>query len=298
MKVIAPLALTTAMLTSSTVPETDYTEWAAGTAYTVGQRCMRSSVHKCFEALTANTGKTPESSPTDWLDLGATNRWKMFDQKVGTRTQSTTSMTYVITPGQVVSGIALLELSASSVSVTISDDTDGVVYSQSANLSNSLMAADFWHYFFDPITRRTSVIFSGIPPYWGATVTITVSGGAGEMIECGVCVLGSLTEFAEAVRYGARVGIIDYSAKSTDAFGNVVVVQRAFSKRASWQFLLKNSDIDLYQSLLASLRATPAVYIGADQYDSMALYGFFKDFDTVISYPTVSECSIELEGLV
>ena len=38
MKVLAPIAVTDSMLTSSTVAETDHAEWAVGTAYTAGQR--------------------------------------------------------------------------------------------------------------------------------------------------------------------------------------------------------------------------------------------------------------------
>ena len=73
MKIIAPFELTGAVLTSSTVPENDYAEWAAGTAYTAGQKVIRLTTHKIYEALASTTGDTPETSPTKWLDLGATN---------------------------------------------------------------------------------------------------------------------------------------------------------------------------------------------------------------------------------
>ena len=63
MKIIAPFELTGAMLTSSTVPETDYAEWAAGTAYSVGQKVIRLTTHRAYEALTSSTGKVPEDSP-------------------------------------------------------------------------------------------------------------------------------------------------------------------------------------------------------------------------------------------
>lgn len=157
MKIIAPFGLTGTLLTSSTVPENDYAEWAAGTAYSAGQKVMRLTTHKNYEALTANTGKTPESNPADWLDLGATNRWAMFDQKVGTSTTATTSMTYVFAVGQVVQAIGFMELSnVKSITVTVTDAVDGVVYNQTKVLASTLFASDWWHYFFDP--DRKSVV--------------------------------------------------------------------------------------------------------------------------------------------
>ena len=298
MKVIAPFEITGTILHSSTVPENDYAEWAAGTAYSVGQKVIRLTTHKIYEALASTTGDTPETSPTKWLDLGATNRWKMFDQKVGTRTSATSTITVEFTVGQVVPAVALLELDAREVTVTVTDAVDGIVYSRTQELQGLLVASDWWHYFFDPFVRRSSVIFNDLPSYRNATVKVEIVGGALETVECGVCIIGQVYQFAEAVRYGARAGIQDYSRKETDDWGNYEVVERAFAKRANWNLLISNTDVDLYQTTLASLRATPAVYIGGDNYDATFVYGFYKDFDIVISYPKFAECSIELEGLI
>src|SRR4030065_1750756 len=45
------------------------------------------SSHKIYESLQAgNLGNTPHKSPTCWLDLGNTNRWKMFDLYLTSKT--------------------------------------------------------------------------------------------------------------------------------------------------------------------------------------------------------------------
>jgi hypothetical protein len=62
--------------------------------------------------------------------------------------------------------------------------------------------------------------------------------------------------------------------------------------------LVANNDIDKMQRTLASLRATPALYIGSDRFDATLIYGFYRDFEINIEYYTHSECSIELEGLI
>lgn len=299
MKVLAPISVTSAMLTSSTVAETDYAEWVAGTAYTAGQKVIRLTTHKVYEALDATTGDTPETSPTKWLDLGATNRWKMFDSKVGTATTNTTSMVYVIEPGVMFNAMAFLELAAATVQVQVTDSIEGVVYDKTITLTGELGYADWYSYFFEESERKSFAVFDDIPSYRLATITVTITAGTeGETVECGVCLLGQWYEFADAVRYGASAGIVDYSKKSVDDFGNVQITQRAYSKRAAWQYLINNRDLDKLQKVLAGLRATPALYVGSDRFDATLIYGFYRDFDITIEYYNHSECSIELEGLI
>jgi len=96
-------------------------------------------------------------------------------------------------------------------------------------------------------------------------------------------------------------GIIDYSRKDTDPTSGVVTfVPRAYSKRMSGQFLLANGAISGVQQILASIRATPSVYIGSEgaDYGALIVYGFYRDFSIDIAYPTHSWCRIEVEGLV
>src|SRR5690606_11719085 len=88
MRIIKPVDVTPAILTSSNVPETDYAAWSAATAYAVGDKVTYN--HRNYEALVAHTGANPEtdtSDPPKWLDLGADNRWRMFDDKVGSLTE-------------------------------------------------------------------------------------------------------------------------------------------------------------------------------------------------------------------
>lgn len=296
MKVIKPIDITTAMLTSN-VPETDYAEWVSGTTYSSGQRVIRATVHKIYEALKSTTGKTPEDNPEDWLDLGATNRWKMFDQKAGSVTARTANITVEIEAGQVVQSVALLGLAASSVTVTVTDDTDGEVYSNTQDLPPIIEASDWFHYFFDQQRNKTVAYFDGLPSYRSASVDGYFDCGAAETVECGTCIVGDWYAFADAVRYGASMGIRDYSKKEADEFGNYYIVERKFSKTASWQFMITKEKVDLFMDVMSSLRAKPTIYIGGTNYDSVSVYGIPIDFDVLIEYPKFSMCSIELEGL-
>lgn len=298
MKILTPFAVTDSILTSSNVPENDHAEWASGTAYTTGQKVIRASTHRIYEALQNSTGKTPESEPTFWLDTGATNRWRLFDKKIGTVTSKADSLEYTFTPGKITTGVALLELSAESVRVVVTDPVEGVVYDQTQILTAPLSSSDWHSYFFEPVTRRTYAIFEGLPSYRLGVITVTVAGLAGETVQCGVCLLGTVKEFAKGIRYGARAGIQDYSRKAVDDWGNLEIRERPFSKRAFWDVTVPNSSIDGLQRTLAALRATATLYIGSSLYEATVIYGFFIDFEISLPYPNHSECTIELEGLI
>ena len=208
-------------------------------------------------------------------------------------------MTYVFAVGQIVQAIGFMELSnVKSITVTVTHAVDGVVYNHTRELESTLLASNWWRYFFDPIQRRTSVFFYGLPSYRNASLSITFTGDTGITIGCGVCMIGQYYEFADAVRIGASVGIQDYSRKEADDFGNYEIVERAFAKRANWDILVDRSRLDLLFNTLAGLRARPALYIGGELEDATVVYGFPKDYDVVIEYPRYIQCAIQLEGLI
>jgi hypothetical protein len=61
--------------------------------------------------------------------------------------------------------------------------------------------------------------------------------------------------------------------------------------------VIDRNEVDSFSEYLASLRATPCLWIGSDQYASTIVYGFYQNFEILISYPTTSDCTLSLEGL-
>ncbi len=296
MKVIFPTSVDDDVFVSSTVPENDYAEWSSATSYVIGNKVIISATHQVYEALTANTNKPPVTSPNDWLNIGYTNRWAMFDYKVGTKTTGTGSVSVVLEPG-IVTGVALFGVNAADVRVVMTDAVEGVVYDLTKDLNDYTVITDWYAYFFEDMRRKPSVIFEGLPSYPNAQLTVTASGGVSETIEVGSLLVGRLRKYADHILSGASVGIQDFSRKERDAFGNFQIVERAFADIASWSFILDNRRIDSFREQMATIRSIPAVYIGDDRFSSTLIYGFFRDFSVVITYDRFSECSIEIEGL-
>ena len=299
LKVIPPLTITDSRLTSSNVAETDYAAWSSGTTYSLGQRVIVVSTHKVYESLqNSNLNKDPTlaSNATWWIEVSPTNRWKMFDISNTTQTTNANSIVVTITPGQVVNSVSLMNLEGISIRVKVTDPLEGVVYDKTVSLNNNGTINNWHNYFFSPTSKKKSVVITDMPSYGTAIIEITVT-NTGRTAKCGVCTLGQINYLGEGINLGATVGIQDYSRKEKNDFGDYVVVQRNYAKRAKYTMAVLNEQIDALQNLLADLRTTACVWIGDDNYESTMIYGFYKDFDIVISNHIVSDCNIEIEGL-
>lgn len=291
MRLIKPVEITPAKLISSSVPETDYPAWVAGT-YALGDKRIRD--HHIYESLAAANTADP-SDTTKWQDLGLTNRWRMFDNKVESLTTNPGTIEVTINPGEVVNSLALFNLKGKSVTVTMIDALEGEVYRKEVSLVDAAVT-NWFDWFFEPVGIRTDVVVLDMPAYGSANIVVTVDGEPG-VAAVGHFVIGSVKQIGTAL-YGSSVGINDYSRKTTDDFGNTVVIQRSFSSRAEFDVALDTSEVTRVRRLLAELRATPVVWIGEETYEATILFGFYRDFQIVFSGPTVSDCSITIEGVI
>jgi hypothetical protein len=300
MRIIRPMTVDDAALLSSNVLENDYVAYNAGTTYALAERAIyvAADTHWIIESLqNGNIGHTPtgETADTWWLKVGETNRWKMFDQSVQSQTTNANSIEVEVIADGRADSVALLNLSCASVNVTMTDAIDGEVFNETFSLVSDSGITDWYSYFFEPIVRLSELVVSEMPPYANATIGVTIT-DTGSTAKCGVMVVG-LSRDLGAAQYGLSLGLTDYSVKQQDDFGNYTVLERAYRLTSDMQVFVPNSLINQVRTVLASYRAIPSVYIGADEHDATIVYGFFKDFSIVISYPDYSILNLSLEGL-
>lgn len=300
MKIIRPFIVNNAALASSNVAETDYAAYSAGTTYALGDRAIYVSGenHWVIESLqNGNIGHTPTGLATDtyWLKVGNTNRWRMFDTAVQSQTTNADSINVSLVANERINALALLNISAATAHITMTDAIDGVVYDQTYSLVSDSGINDWYGYFFEPIVRLQDLSVTDMPPYLNATIDVTLA-ASGETVSCGALIIG-LQRLLGATQYGLSTGITDYSVKQQDDFGNYSILERNFRKRAEMTLFVENSFVDQLQIILTSLRATPTVYIGTDEFTNTIIYGFYKDFNINIAYLNNSICTLEIEGL-
>lgn len=311
MIVLPPLDITDSVLTSSNVAAGANAEWLVGTSYSIANLVKVSFESdgvtpipaKNFENLIAGLGKYPPdfsnlTSPApatiDWLDLGATNRWAMFDQVNGTQTINADTIDVLLTPAQVINGVAILNVDALTIQVIVTDPIYGVVYDNTVNLQ-SAPVDDWYDWYFEPIIRDTDVVLLDLPAYPDATIQI-IADNTGNNAAIGTLVIGAQKSLGTAL-HGTSTGIIDYSRKETDDYGNTSIQVRSFSKRADYVVRSATSSTGYVQNVLTDLRAAPAVWVGDDSLATTFVYGFIKDFEIVLSDAVWSDMALQIEGL-
>ena len=273
-------------------------EWAIGTIYYINQVVSVLSTqptnHKLYIAIAATVpaGTVPGGAGNDLLwdaDYSATDRWKVFDDRVGSQAQAAQpgdTITWELDPGPIDS-VAILNLEAESVTVTMTDvggpdELTPIIWTETT-IDDGLFVSDIVKTDF-PSTYSTPHLL----------IEIVYAAGTAKV---GEIVVG-LKESLGTLQYTPSVSIIDYSVKEVDDFGNYIIAERAYSKRLSCETIIENTILDATYATLATYRATAVVWVGSADYASMIVYGFYKDFSITIPYPKYSICTLEIEGLV
>lgn len=299
LKVVLPMAITPAMMIDTNVLQDDYPEWVSTATYAKAQRTMIADIHKVYESVAdGNTGNNPTATVAEpkWLLVGDTNRWRAFDKSISSQTANPYTITYQIRPGRAVTYIAALNLTgATSMRIRMVDPAYGEVYNKVIALASIPVSVGWWEWFFGERVVPSESLFAGLPTFPFADIFIEIAGTVA--LAVGTIILGQMRTFTLGVKTGARVGIQDYSRKDRTEFGDTIVDQRGYAKRASFSLPIENSQVDSFNKFMASVRATACLWIGSDKYEATTVYGFYKTYEIILDNGCTSEAEIDLEGL-
>lgn len=297
MRVIEPIEITDSILTASNVPENDFDEWDAATSYTTGDKVILTSTHRIYEAVQATTGDDPATDDgTNWLDIGATNRFRAFDGSIEGQTQQNDTIQYEFTLPRTLSGIAVLSIVAAALKVTITDPVEGLIKDIEMPLTDTTEVVDWFTYFFNPITQQRDVILSELPMFSGSVVTFELTGSG--LLSLGELVLGD-DKGLGITTTGTALSIEDFSIKSKDDFGRTFILERSFANTVTFEFAIPTTGAGRVRRILSDLRARPAVYFTDPNQIALGgtVYGFPRDFRINLQTPTVAFATLEIEGL-
>jgi hypothetical protein len=295
-ELIRPITVDNSNLTSN-VSLTDGPEYSATATYALGAvvidtASMAPTFH-AFESLAAGNLGHALTDASFWLDLGAVNRLAMFDSVIGTATAQASSIDVTVAAASVCNGIAFFNLAAQQVQVTVTNGA-GTLYDNIVSLRSTFGIFDWYSWTTQEVEYKSVLILTDLPPNSGTSVRARITGSG--TVECGTMVLGKLRDLGSTA-LGTKGGIIDYSRKVTDDFGNTSLVERAFAKRITFDVMAQNGDVDAIFDVLAQYRATPVVWIGSTDYGMTCVYGWARDWGITIAYPLQSLISLEVEGL-
>ena len=99
MRVIKSIGTTDAILTYSNILEDEYPLWVSGTTYNVDDKVIYN--HRIYNRIIGGDGTTtPILDLTNWLDLGATNKYRMFDNIISSVSSRIGGIHFTLTPNQ------------------------------------------------------------------------------------------------------------------------------------------------------------------------------------------------------
>jgi hypothetical protein len=306
MKVIPPIAITEAMITSSTAvePGSGETAWAAGTSYTVGTTVIRTTTQGKYTNLIAGVDATlPENALTGvtprWLYAGPTNRHAMFTTDRNVATVVNSPLAVAVTPGQRVNSLALMGLVADSATVSVT--VSGVeVFTRTENLITR--ATTTWStYMFGTFGNRQSLVMFDLPPVSGAVITVTLTRASGQ-VSCSAMVIGNAI-YIGATQYNAVSGALNFSTITRDTFGRAVLLARRSVPKTDQTLRVAKPLVNSLIDVRTKLNAVPAVWSGLDDlssddyFEAVLILGIYKDFSISLTYPDEATVTLQLEEI-
>ncbi len=296
-----PITITDAIITASSIAETDHAAWLVGTTYAALDRVIMTATHKIYESVTGgNLGNSPDTDDgSNWIEVSATEKWKPFDRVLNIQATSASAITYTfeIPSGTVVDSVALFNMDASSVGITIDNLVSDEIYDTGTLiLADNEGIADAWSYCFNPISTLPYYLFSDLPAFGGYDLHLTISNGAspvsvGQIVLCRTRKIGTALDSTE-------IGFIDFSTIERDDFGRPSIVLRPFIDRVNFQMAMETDTAGVVRRLITSRRGVPNVYFAGKDIQSFGtlIYGIHGQLDIPLE-ARISRASLEVQGL-
>lgn len=300
MQMINPIQVTPASLVTNVPLDSDAPPWAAGT---YGLDAVVSQNNHIYKSLTSGNTVSPADDTgavKKWLDLGATNPWRMFDKKAGNKWilgQTTTraeNITVSITTGQVFNALTLFGLVATEVVVIMTDPVEGIVHQETHSMTD-YGVSNWYEYFFKPIGRKQTLVLDELPSYGTATLKIEIKNPGG-IAAVNTVVFGPIEEIG-VTQYDTSFGIRSFSTTKEDEFGAVTIVSRGFRRVVDYDIIVDTWDIDRVMGLLEPLRDTPCVFIGYKGLQYTITMGLYQDLTVTVKNWSNTGMSLEVRSL-
>lgn len=300
MKVVAPIDITTSIISSYNVPVSSYPAWSATTAYAIGNRVNIGQYD--YEALVANTNRNPETdtvTPAAWLNLGPSNRWAMFNKRigktwqVGTTTTNPNTIDITFVPGRAINSIGLVGVVADKVTVQMI--VGGIVVYTRDLVMSSKTAMDWYEYYYGDFVTRDNLAYTDLPSYSNASIRVLVD-NTGETAEVGMMILGQQSTIGWAI-WGTGIGLENYSLSDVDDFGNITQIERGARDTIDFSCRNYKNQVANIKRILKPMKDKAAMYIGSEDIDATIIIGKLEDFNLTFANVALVEYSISVLSL-
>lgn len=311
--------MTDAKLSASNIAENDHAEYSGSTDYAIGDYCISITTHTIYRALVVNGPSSTATDPDDeaanfadplvdtssttryWQIMGATNRWKLFDEKPSVQASNSESIVVTIEPSEIISAVALVNINAGSVGIVMTDPTEGEVYNEVIDTIDNSNITDAYEYYFAPFDRLSTVFAYDLPPYSAASIEITITNSGGTAA-CGQVVVGRARVLGAAMPSNTGFDGYDFSTVATDDFGNLETTRRAATRVGRYNIAVSMTRMETIARIMNELRGgQPAVWSAtAEAKIASTIYGYARGWgvDYVDRAANLAYLTIDVQGTV
>lgn len=296
MRAIPPIKIEPAKVTSNVAePAPGETAWVSGT-FAVGDKRIVVATHRTYSCITPGASAvSPELDPARWEDIGATLKYAMFEGGRDTPTVRSTSMTVGVTPNVRFDSCAVMGAEGELLELVLTVGASVVWTSGVVDLR--LRKTKRWYeYFFGAFSFSGNKVFFNLPPYSGATLTMTLSRASGD-VKCGALVVGTSVYLGKIITQ-ARSDAINFSEVKRDTFSGAKLIERPQKPGTTQTLVAEASAIESVRALRALGNAKIIVWSGLDDHDynpyfeALLINGFYKEF--AIGMPNKERFEINL----
>ena len=235
----------------------------------------------------------PEETPIKWLDMGYTNKYKCLDQSLSSQTIKFGDLSMSFIQNKV-NEIYFLNVSASEISVVVTTtDTLTEIYNETIVMYDKNGGTFFNWVFSDFIYKKKLAL--EMPSAFEVKIDITIKALDG-FARVGLVGIGR-TNYIGATLYGAGIGMLDFSKKAVNTNGETYLEVGNYKATNNLTVDVPSGLTDQVVQLLTDYRSIPVVF-KTDEFDSLVIFGVYNKFDILISTPTISKLSIDLESLI
>jgi hypothetical protein len=304
MKVVVGVPTTDAMLSDLSIAEPDAASgeaaWNSATTYITGQQAVNAAVHRTYQSLQdGNLNHAlptwPATSNDWWIDVGPTNRWKMFDYVADTQAEGASPLTVTVTPGKRVNSILFDAVVADSV--TIEGVSAGeTVYGPVTKILRTRNVRGWYDYFYAPFDASNAGGVFNIPPRTDIALSLTFTRATGNA-KVGDVLVGNAYDIGTA-QFPLQKPLQNYSLINIDAFGNASFVPRPSKSVLSHTVLAPASSWKTIEDLRTQLKATPAGWTTLTEtnvlFPQFTVIGFYTRWDMQLSKARQIEQTLEV----
>lgn len=239
---------------------------------------------------------TPDKDPTNWLLIGTSNYWSMFDQSNTTQTSYLDSIEIEIDIVSQVNSVAIINVDAIEARFEAWDFDDTKIVDETISLRD-YGVSDFYEYFYEDWTFLTNYVSFQVPTILTGRGKLTLTAASGGTAKIGSLVYGKSIAIGDT-QYGVSLGLRDFSNIIEDDFGNTTIVKRGFKNRVDADIVVSHSNTREVRRKLLALRATPIVLSLDESKTYLTEYGIIRDFQVILSNPSFNECSLQFESML